>query len=215
MNIPFFFSLPRVKSMEACGIFVQELSRVMTSPVRFFSTAHGCVCTPLMDSQPRGCRIPPGQPWGGNSPRPPRFPLWMQILAIDCFPSMLLQRKKSLILTDLYLDSLSFFFIIYLRISVYLLGRTLSSPMEATTEPWKTTKNKVCTKKKSIVSVIPQLREHKYWSLKYPDNLNHQFWQQRRCHYQSWKKSWSFLSRAGNLSHPEKTKNSNYIKIFL
>lgn len=32
------------------------------------------------------------------------------------------------------------FFYIYLRISVYLLGRTLSSPTEATTEPWKTTK---------------------------------------------------------------------------
>lgn len=57
---------------------------------------------------------------------------------------------KSLILTDLYLDSLSF---IFLRISVYLLDRAPSSPIEATIEPWKTTKSKGCAKKKKIHSI--------------------------------------------------------------
>lgn len=55
--------------------------------------------------------------------------------------------EKSLILTDLYLDLLSFF-VVFLRISVYLLDRAPSSPTEATIEPWKTTKSKGCAKKK-------------------------------------------------------------------
>lgn len=70
------------------------------------------MCVHALDGQPAP-RLPDPTRTAmrGNSPRPPRFPLWMQILAIDCFPSTLLQRKKSLILTDLYLDSLSFFFL--------------------------------------------------------------------------------------------------------
>lgn len=171
----------------------------------FLSTVHGSASSPLMDTQPQGCWIPPWQPRGGFSP---------QLPSLDADPGNQLfpfdaAAEKEESGFDRFIFRLPFFhfFKIYLRISVYLLGRTLSSPTEATTEPWKTTKSKGCTKKKSIVSVIPQLREHKYWSLKYLDNLNHQFWQQKVPLLElGKKKSLPFSSRAGNLSHPEKTK---------
>lgn len=68
------------------------------------------------------------------------FPLAHSFSALDTDTSNQLvyfnaAAEKSLILTDLYLDSLSSIYLFILRISVYLLDRAPSSPTEATIEP--------------------------------------------------------------------------------
>lgn len=134
--------------MEACGIFVQELSRVMTSPVRFFLHSPW-MCLHALDGQPA-----PRLPDPTRTAMRRKFPPAPSLPSLDADPGNRLfpfnaAAEKEESDFDRFIFRLTFFlfFFIYLRISVYLLGRTLSSPMEATTEPWKTTKNKVCTKK--------------------------------------------------------------------
>lgn len=142
-KINILFSFPPTHKGEIYGILLDFCSRVQLShdfPQVFFLQSMDLSPHPDGLSAPR-LLDPTWQPKGGHSPQPPASlsgcRSWQSIVSLQCCC-----REKEESDFDRFIFRFTFFFfLIYLRSSVYLLGRTLSSPKEATTEPWKTIKS--------------------------------------------------------------------------
>lgn len=115
-----------MKSVEVCEILPHSSAE---------PEPHSLICLQVHDGHPA-----PRLPSAMLTATRRIFPLAHSFSALDTDTSNQLvyfnaAAEKSLILTDLYLDSLSSIYLFILRISVYLLDRAPSSPTEATIEP--------------------------------------------------------------------------------